>query len=308
MRKFPLVSTSISLAATAVAVVLLQFVGGEARLPLHGVLMLLVGFPLVVFLLTMLLSIWLRWQTSVNGDLKSLAARSGELGTRLGRLEYEQMKEYTRDAMEMKKDVYAMEKRRVIVINAVGQRDVSRTQQVLTRREPGPPIDRFPVILHTDRRNISFQDLTYKILTPDVAQFRDYEREVMGDLTIFTIHNRLKKLISYGETVTFEHQTECDLDSPEGDWIGIETSGGPNVVGIKVWFPPKYKVLVCHAYCGTPPNPDKDELALPEPRIEQGTLGTEDILRAHVTWEKHSPTPDTTYYIAWEAGRISPTT
>lgn len=225
----------------------------------------------------------------------------------MGKLEKEQMKEYTRDAMEMKRDIHAVEKRRVIVLNAVGQRDVSRTEQVLTRRDPGPPIDRFPVILHTDRKSVSFRDLGYKILTPDTAQFRDYEREVIGDLTIFTIHNQLKRLIHHGETVTFAHQTECDLDSPESDWVGVETSGGPSLVSIDVWFPPDYEVSVCHAYLGTPPNPDRDEVVLPDPRAEKGKLPSETISREHITWEKHSPEPDSTYYVSWKARRTTPT-
>jgi len=294
--------------------------------PSWVIVALILGPPVVVFFLGWSVS-WI-WQmheeikalrvanaemsaelSSLRGKGRILIKRSRtirELTMKVRRFEEELVdarNDYTQSRMAKKQDIAAIEKRREVEINVDGEKDTSRTIQLLKRKTPGPPITDFPVILHTDRQHLDFKDLGYRITPPSAGHLHEWERVIFGKMVIFVLHNKLRVPITHEQTTMFTHETFCDLDSPAGDWIGVETSGAPTLIAISILFPQGWSVQTAFAYKGAPP--DSKDIVETVPRIEQRAGAPNSaVLRDRIVWEERDPEPNTTYFVKWTASRI----
>lgn len=265
-----------------------------ARLPLLPCLLIIFLSPLVVGGVTLGITLLKEELDLINEKMEEL----GVLIKTIGCIAH---------VLVAKQEIEVLEKRREIILDGEDGKDISITTQLLTRRRPGSPINRFPVMLSTDRMKVSFADLNYKILTPNTAELLDHERLIIDDrLTRFIIHNQLKKALVYrGEPVEFAHRTVCDLDDPKEDWIGVEAGGTTALVSIDVWFPSdKWEVTFCQAYKGNPPlSQDVEDVP---PTVGVGRKdGKDGKQRTYIKWQKAKPEPNQTYFIRWRATKRS---
>ena len=294
-----------------------------ARLPFFEALGIVLGSTIVLFLVGLAVE-WLRSQfIAFRKRLEALE----EIGDEQKRLERwmstlaGQAKQHTDSITELdimikelgvvsliqqwKSEIRFISRIRETVLDANHEgRDKTVITQVLARRRPGPPIETFPVMISTDRKDVSFSELNYRIETPDVAEFLDYERHIVGErLVRFIILNKLlTPLTTDGGTVTFQHSTNANLDDPTDDWIGMEAGGDTQMIGIRVWFPTaSWMVDYKEAFRG--PLAVSKEVATPRP--DSGVAEHEGRMRTYVSWSKSDLVPNMSYYIRWCAHDIS---
>jgi hypothetical protein len=205
-----------------------------------------------------------------------------------------------------KSEIKFISRQRETVLDADGAgNDKTVITQVMTRRRPGPPIDMFPVMLSTDRKDVSFAELKYKIEAPGVGELVDHERLLINDrLVRYIIYNRLLTPIVYeGQPVQFVHSTCANLDDPRSDWIGIEAGGDTMHLSIVVWFPSRNWVVdVVEVLRGPAPvSRTKDNSA-----AAVGVAERDGRLRTRIVWSKAMPAANETYFIKWRAHEIDP--
>ena len=246
--------------------------------------------PFVVFGIAWGVAGFLAWKKRIEK-----AVRRIELAGLIG---------YYRGMQGTKRLLDIKEKHRSIVLEMPPKLTRSITENMISRRDAGPPIDQFTVLLATDRKKTRFDHLQYKVLSEDTACFDIEEKIVEGPWALFIIHNRMRVLIEHNKTVRFAHSTTCDLDEPRGDWIGIETGGEPDRISIKFLLPLGWAPDWCHAFQGTPSL--TEAVLSAEPKAIQETLPGESGPRHGYYWYLENPDSDDTYFLRWEAHQDPP--
>jgi|GEM_PF-1366225 len=205
-----------------------------------------------------------------------------------------------------KSEIRFISRHRETILDADGAgNDKTLITQVMTRRRPGPPIEMFPVMVSTDRRHVSFEDLKYRIESRGVAELVDYERLLINDrLVRYIIYNRLLTPMVYeGQPVQFVHSTCANLDDPTSDWVGIEAGGDTQLLGIVVWFP-SINWVVDSVEVLRGPAPISRTRDTTQAAVGAGEHTGR--LRTRITWSKLMPIANETYFIRWRAHELTP--